>query len=534
VAFFKNQKIRVMKNFLERILSRFSNNEPVKRTQRAASKMTVYTPSTETIVKGLIEQLSFIHSNKELQVEKRLDTFKGLAAMKGKAKSAIPALIGKYFPFDLQEVPWAKETLEAIDTQWYLDDLAKGEIPFLIKKLGKDQPIAYRAIGILKLIGRDAETAVIKELEGNNDAYFQINAIKFLGEIKPPNIATLPILNKIITQSENANLLNAAIKLLGNFNEIEEGIVSNLTVLLKNKSYTVRASAVNTIHNLGIVNENIVAVLLTCLSDDYPEVRENSIAVLSKTEHPLANEFYQNVLACRGKLSENELNEVYSKITFWTNDRVPGMVVNVNNYWDNLAWYNLELRNQLAKPELLLISVLKVLSNKKQKFPEWANTIIGIGKETQNDQILTFVIKILEHDETNKDDILTFLITRLNAPSKTVREVNIAALNNLDSNWLHREETLVAINGIIDQLDSSNRKTNVESLLQLGDAVAPFLIQRLKETEKRTIQEAIIDALNNSGDTVKTHLPTLMALKTKFSNAHTLAAINNLIEKLEK
>jgi HEAT repeat protein len=516
-------------------------NEPLDAIALPTATITHQNPAykwieEDTTIKDLIDQLDYLHTSKQRQAEKRLKAFTALGDMGSDAKQAIPALIGKHFAFDSKEITLARETLYRIDSQWFTSDLANNQVDFLIKKLDTDHGNVSRAVNMLKLMGQPAQQAVLKSLSQveNENTYFQLNALKFLGENLPLDTALIPILNNIIQTSENVDLLDISCTILGDFEEVNDEVISNIAVLLNNKIHSVRANAINAIKNLNAINENIIIGLLSCLSDDYPEVRENSIATLSKIDHILVDDYCRKIVACKGIIGDDELKEIFRRIALWHRTDIKISGGGKDQYWDSIFWFNLDIKKHLAKPEIVLNGVLRILVNKKQSYPDLTPLIIDICKTTENENIQACAIYMLENVAENKNEVVTFLISRLNTPSQIVRKANVSALNNLEKEWLQNPETLYAINEIIDQLDTSDKKMNMEYLAMLGDGIIPFLIQRLEKTEKRTIQKAIIEALNYSGDGIKSNLATLETLKDKFSDAHNSIALNDLIKKIEK
>lgn len=515
----------------------FKNNQPKRSAsfQRSYSdNFPIAKPSFE--LEQLIAQLSYIGEGVEKQRSKRQAAYQKLTEMKSEAAPAIPELIKKLFIGKTEEQQMARDTLNSIDANWPAHQYTQQEIPFLIKQLEKKQLRANKAIRILRKSGKPAFEALIEilEFDVSRDAYFKSNALKILETEQPSNPKLLPILHGIFQNSNNIALLETALDALRKTQLQDEHTTPILVRLIDNQSYIVRAKAILAAHILKINPDFTVLPLLRALADNFSEVRDNAITALSAIEHPIADEFYKKAVTAKGKLSNDELKGVFNKIEFLINSDIEDFRINARKYWDNLSWYQLELEEDLKKARNLLAAVLQILENKEISNGDLLPVLKEICEETEHENLRVGSIRVLSNMKEQKEELLPLLLAYLNNKAGKVRKASIAALTKLDENWLERKESMETLDQIITQLDGYHEKISSQAIVDIGAPIIPLLNQKLAVAQSRVMQQTIIKILDGMGESAKISLPTLLNLKERCSNLHTLEAIKELVAKLEK
>ena len=133
------------------------------------------------------------------------------------------------------------------------------------------------------------------------------------------------------------------------------------------------------------------------------------------------------------------------------------------------------------------------------------------------------------------EPVLAFLVSQLNQVSAPLRPKMVHTLEQLDPQWIAHPTAVSFVNNLIDGLDTSGRQADsAEALLAIGDAAAPLLVSRLEQSEQRVIQQTLLDILGKLGSRAEINVATLLKIKERCANTHTLMALNELISKLGK
>ncbi|MEM1323060.1 MAG: HEAT repeat domain-containing protein [Bacteroidota bacterium] len=488
-------------------------------------------------IRDWIQDLRYVNQNAEWQLEHRLKALQQLSTAGDAAAAAIPALIRMYFSRLQAEREQALATLEAIDPQWPARPEALEERSYLIKKLNKDHREANKAVRILSGMGEPVVEPLRKRLfEEADDDFFLAKGLTVLHNIQPPVKGLLPLINTLLPNARTDYLLETITDILGERSDGSAEAIDSLVKLLENKNPRVRSKAIKAIGNAETVDEIAALPLINCLSDKEKEVREEAIHVFSKHHLKTAADFFTRMIDNRGKLLEEDLKAIFEKIKFWiSRSAAEDFKLNASRFRDNLSWYNRELQEKLAKPEILLESVLAVLYNRGEVEPSMVEALGDIYQKYNNLTIKIRSLKLLGVLREAKEAVLPILVKSLESPYESVREAGVAALNRLDTNWLHHPITAQMIGTLVEQLDSqSTREASVNTLLSIGEVGIPSLLQHLQGTEKRLIRETLIEILSKFGDSAEIKLDDLLHIKEKFQNAQTLSALNDLIKKIEK
>lgn len=441
----------------------------------------------------LVEQLDYIGQKPEEQLKKRLEAIEQIKRMGNKAYSAIPALIKKSLSKVLEERKSAIEALETIDPKWPENEAAEAAVPFLIHKLDKDRLIANRAKRALILIGEATAPLLSKKLASREqvDPYFTANVLDILSRIRPKINGLLPPINQILLESEANFLLEAAAEAICRLEEWSDETLQGLSRLVKNEDAAVREKALEALDKID--SEAGVAPMLRCLSDPNKNVREKAIETLSRKTSPAASEFYEAVVKNKGALKGED-------------------------------W----------KPELLLQSVLKILSDQQFSGGGLTEVLLEVYRKSYKVSMLRACLEVLSNISRDSAIIIPVLVRSLNADSEVQRKTCIEALNKLDPQWIERPVSIEAIKHFIEKLDSAQKLVSKNALISIGEPAIPFLSAYLEKTENRVIRQTIIEILKEFGSRAKTTLPVLRRVKEKSDNAHTLTAINELIEQINK
>jgi hypothetical protein len=516
------------------VAEKFTLDEPDLEPHLAPPQAQTLTGSTPDL-DLLISRLSYIHKETAYQAAKRAEAYQQLAALGIAARPAIPRLIEKHFTASREEVGLARQTLPAVDPEWYRHELAHTKIDFLIKQLEKDQVVANRALKLLALIGPPACAAAKEVLERGAaaDGYLRLNALKLLAECKPLDETLLPILDAIINSDEHADLLEKAAQTLSRFEALPGETAAYLIGLMGHKVHAVRAAAVTALGRVRVIDEGVIAPLLNALYDDFELVRDNSIAVLSQLEHSAASAFYQRIIESRGEMSREDFQKLFEKIAHWSRGEVKSFQYDPNQFWDNLSWYNLELRKNFDKPGILLSAVLQILSNQAKPRPELAEPLLAICEQSSKKEVLLPAIDLLSRDQENQTAAIACLLGKLNAPAVEVRAASRAALAKIDPQWLQRPDAIELIDRLIEQLDTSSYQLSKAALVELGAPVLPVLLQKLEESKNGIYQRSIIAVLDSLGEQVQPVLPALQQLREKCADTRAANALDELLRKLK-
>jgi hypothetical protein len=483
----------------------------------------------------LISRLGYIHKDAAYQAAKRVEAYEQLAALGLAARPAIPRLIEKQFSSSRDEVSLARQTLPEVDPEWYRHELAQTRVDFLIKQLEKDQVVANRALRLLELIGPPACQAALELLESGEaaDGYLRLNALRLVAACEPLDEALIPILTSIIGRSENADLLEKAAQTLSCFEGLPGETAAQLIGLLRFKFHAVRAAAAEAIGQVRLIDGEVIAALLNALYDDYDIVREKSLEVLSRHEHPAASEFYRKIVKARGAMDGEAFVRIFAKMPDWDKAKLERFSSEQIRFWGSLSWYNLELKKNLDKPGLVLIAVLRILSLQAAPRPELTQSLIAICEKLRQDEVLLPAIDLLSRDQQNQAATIACLMRMLNAPSGAVRGASRAALAQIDPQWLQRPDAIELIDRLIEQLDTSSYQLSKAALVELGAPVLPVLLQKLEESKNGIYQRSIIAVLDSLGEQAQPVLPALQQLREKCTDSRAANAFDDLLRKLK-
>lgn len=340
-------------------------------------------------VSYLISQISYIHTNKDQQGNKRRDAYLNLAKLGINARKAIPILIEKRFSVYDWERSLAKDVLIKIDEKWFEDEFALDKIDFLIQKLIKENETLQdtnHAIEILSLIGRPAQERMIKIINAKHRQDDDDQILKIFSFLKKQGTSTfelLPGIHEVLAKSTTSSLLILSMEIITSLNHellnnYENSVTSlrncldKIKMLVNNKSEEVQIYAIKAIDKFSAneqvlyIDEALINSLIKCLSSDSTTVSEASVEVLSKIEHKLADEYYDNILFTKGYATEHALKKYNDKINMYLKKSELGhMLITENEFYNNIFWLLDEYNKQMNKPNDLLNNVLRIKLKKK-------------------------------------------------------------------------------------------------------------------------------------------------------------------------
>ncbi|MCO6488269.1 MAG: hypothetical protein J5I98_07625 [Phaeodactylibacter sp.] len=272
------------------------------------------------------------------------------------------------------------------------------------------------------------------------------------------------------------------------------------------------------------------------MADENEEIRNGAINILAGCESDAASEFYEGVVTKQGELSEEDLKNAFERLQHvFIKSSVEDFRSSRMRFINNLSWYNLEFQQALDKPRLLLGSVLDILKQKEPARPDLSEHLMRIFEKQPGDAIQESCLALLGKSPENKEPILAFLVSHLNQVSAPLRPKMVRTLEQLDPDWITHPAAVSFINDLIDGLDASGRQADsADALLAIGDAAAPLLVSRLEQSEQRVIRQSLLDILGKLGSSAEINVATLLKIKERCANTHTLMALNELISKLSK
>ncbi|MEM8907875.1 MAG: HEAT repeat domain-containing protein [Bacteroidota bacterium] len=489
-------------------------------------------------VEALIRQLTSIDRDASRQLDQRLSALQALERLGDAATAAIPAVLRMQFSSHIQERIKATESLDKMVPNWPEHAAAQGEIPFLLTKLKKDRMVANKAIRLLVRMGEVVVPVVLPQLpEDTGNDYLQANRIQLLSEINPTGNVLLEYLDTLLQETQKGQLLEAVADAIIRMKKGSENTVVGLLHLLESKSAVLKEKgilAIDACRQNGSKIGMAIPALIACLSEEGERVRASAIATLSAVKHPMAQEVYEKVVEGKGQLETEELKQLFDKVHFWVSKSdLETFRLNARRFQDNLSWYNLELKNTLRKPSLLLESVLQILANQKFMSESLVTPLLAILQDQQSAAVKVKAVAVLSTHALQRTTIIPVLIDLLATADEAVRMATLETLEHLDADWFTRPEVIDYFKQIVQQLDGQQAKNAQQLLLTMGAQAVPILAKYLDESEQRIIQQAILDILQQLGTEAEMTLPVLQRLRDRCQNAHTLQAINDLVKRFE-
>lgn len=486
----------------------------------------------------LISRLNYVGKNAREQEEKRMEAMRRLQALGPEAEGAVGALVPKLFGEKAQERQLALQTLESIDASWQQHEQVIGQIPFMLEKLNKGYPIGSKAIDILSAIGAPAVPFLQDALkpDSGRDDFFRSNALRCLSKMAPPAEALPAIIEATLKHSSSVQMAEAAAEAIGIHSDWATPNTPFLLAWLEKGNAALRSKVLQALSRSAAIDDAALPPLFGCLADENEEIRSGAINILAGNESDAANEFYEGVVAKQGELSEEDLKNAFERLQHvFIKSTVEDFRSSRMRFINNLSWYNLEFQQALDKPNLLLGSVLDILKQKEPARPDLAEHLMRIFEKQPGEAIQESCLALLGKIPENKEPVLAFLVNQLNQVSAPLRPIVVRTLEQLDPQWITHPAAVSFINNLIDGLDTSGRQADsAEALLAIGDAAAPLLVSRLEQSEQRVIQQTLLDILGKLGANAEINVATLLKIKERCANTHTLMALNALIGKLGK
>ena len=532
-----------MKNWLSRL---FPKKQPLLSTTDKVQEAVSTTlpkpapppapPNTATQVASLLKIIGYVHSSPEVQATRRSEGYAGLSALGNAAVAAIPQLIGKLFSTSAEERDLAKDTLTHIDPAWPENNRATQQIPFLLKKLEKEHWESKRAFDILVRMGaiiHDPLLAVFQDT-AQDDPGIKATALPLLCKTGAPASQLYPFIQTILEDASSHVLLEAGMDAVQVLGKKDDTIAGLLAGMLEHKNDHLREKAIGALRACAKHPESIIPGLFKCLGDSSLAVRDNAVGWLSELNSESTRDLLKEVVANKGELKEEELKAMFQKMEFWLGESVTkSYQVNTWQFWNNLSWYGLELKNELERRKLFLESCLRVLGNLKYADSNLAEPVMEIYRKHNSTGVQIQCIRLLGLSPADTVGVLPFLMHGLENPHEKVRQEAITSMHQMDPNWISRPDMQVALRALIEQLDGNQRLAVREALLSLGALTASALSEYLEQTKNWAIQQAIIDILGHLDNNSSISLGTLQRVLASCQNTHTREALSSLIKQLE-
>lgn len=526
----------------KKIADAFRSSKPKHQAASPACKQPAQA-DIEEIMREMDYDLGFLmsrlnHPGKNLQdrAEKREEAMRRLQELGPEAEKAIPELIEKLFSEEAWERQMASETLESIDAQWHNSPYTHHKIPFLIKKLGKRHLAVNRATTVLSKIGPPAAPHLEDVLQPGapQDDLLKANALRAWSKINSAADGIPAAIREILKTAEAIFLLEAAAEVVGKLDRTDAIDQSLLYPLLEHEDAVLRQKAVKALSNYPAIEEGVLPHLFKCLAEEREELRKEAVALLQQHDSEFADAFYREVIFEQGELKEEDIVGAFEKLSFiFSKSTLEEFRLRKEKFIDNLSWYNFELQQEMEKPKRLLQSVLEVLKAKSPPDPELAEGILLCFEKHQKAGIQKACVELLAKSKQAGETVVPLLIKHLNQPSDQVRSAIINALDELDPDWMNRPAANEFIGKLVNQLDTSGTAQEAkEQLLSLGDNAAPMLVTHLEQSDKRITQQTIIDILDKLGSSAEIDLNTLLKIKERCTNTHTVNALHELVERL--
>lgn len=485
----------------------------------------------------VLSRLTYVGKDPADQWEKRQEAMKRLPAFGVEAKRAIPTLVRLCFSDLLEEKSMAAETLEDVAPDWPRSREARELIPFLIKKLNRNRPVVAKASRMLVQIGSPAVPPLLEIVREppHADEFLQANALLCLSQMKP-SVEELPgLIREILSKAEAGVLIQATTDAIGHRGRLDAETVPFLFPLLSSEHYTTRAAALRALSFADELDDSTLPLFFTALSDIHAEVRQPAIKILQQINSPVADDFYYDTLTRDGRMGEEELKRLFDKMHFvFSKSVVESFRASGRKVFDNLSWYNLEFQRAVEEPQILLESVLTTLAGKSTVPDRFVEPVKQVFERTDIESIQKACVTVLGKFPQEAFEVLPFLIPQLNHPSEAIRKEVVETLPVLRKDWIQTREAADFINELISGFDTSNRIASQKAILSIGDPAIPLLTTYLDQTEQRVIQQTILEVLGKLGSTADLTLATLLRLKERCRNTHTITAINELIEGFDQ
>jgi HEAT repeat protein len=453
------------------------------------------------------------------------------------AQVAIPELIRKQLSNNPEECRLAKLTLDKIDPTWYASELSERTLPFLIKSLGSEQRTAQLSMQVLQQMGALTHKPLLALLSSDEkigDPFVLANTLSILCKTNVPWPDLKPSLNKILASSNSANLLAVATAAIIQLGEPDEEMATLLLEHIRHPDSTVRGNSLRALNKLVIESEKFLPALLNSLSDGEKQVRHAAIEFLSGQYNSIVADFVHEVVHKKGEMAESDWKVIIEQVNFWIGGKtIEAHLINYGQLKNNLSWYNLELLKMQAKSHLLLESSISILYKKGSPERSLKDAFVQIYNSSKSANVQQMIVSIVGRTEEDwETDTLPFLLRSLGNVEKSVRDEAVRALQSHSANWIVHPSSVSAVQTWINSLDTAHCDSAKAALLSIGQDSIPALLSSLEQTEKRLIQQNILELLNNLRPDRELTLNTLYRLRENCQNTHTLALIGELIQKM--
>jgi len=505
---------------------------PVEQQNPSSSNSTYYR------IKFLIERLNYVHQDPTYQSEIRKKAYLDLQEFGIEAQSAIPELIIKQMSDNVDERDFARQTIELIDPKWQECEYAQSAVPMLIKRLGSEYRASLLSMQILHTMGIHAHKPLIQYLSdqtSTRDQYADANILWVLSKTNAPWQEIYPAINKILEASETANTLEAATKAIALLGEENLDTATQLVQKLRHTDRSVRRNAVQALKKVVAEAEQFIPAILHLLSDDDDQVRQAAVDFLSHHYSNMVDDFVHEVVHKRGEMDEKDWQEVLERVNFWIgSNTLRPYEFNYSQLVNNLSWYNLDLLKVQTKSNRLLESAISILYQNGRPVPEITDVLKEIYTNNLSANVQKMIVAIVGRVESAwESDVLPFLLNCLKNKEASVRAEAVKSLQNHSAHWIEHPAAIAAVQSVIDELDTARCDSAKSTLLSLGHDAVPTLLSQLEQTEKRLIQQNILEILGQMNPDRALTLDTLTKISEHSQNTHTLAMIKELIKKMQ-
>ncbi|MBC7776459.1 MAG: HEAT repeat domain-containing protein [Phycisphaerae bacterium] len=531
-----------MPKLLTRIKDLFSGNKPSapekqgiprppKTDPHGSGNLPAYT------VQFFIDRLSYVHQDPAYQSQIRVKSYQELQELGTSAQVAIPELIRKQLSNYPEERGLAKVTLEKIDPAWYANEMSQRALPFLVKSLGSEQRTALLSMQVLQQMGAHVHKPLLEVLSSDKkheDPFVLANVLSILCKTNVSWPELKASLSGILTSSKSANLLTAATAAIMQFGEPNEEMATLVLEHTRHPDSTVRGNSLSALNKLVIESEKFLPAPLNSLSDGEKQVRHAAIEFLSGHYNSTVADFVHEVVHKKGVIAESDWNAILEQVNFWIGGKtLQAHQFNYDQLKNNLSWYNLDLLKMQAKSHLLLESAISILCKKGGSEPGLKDALVQIYDSSKSANVQQMIVSIIGRTEENWEaETLPFLLRSLSNNEKSVRDEAIRALQNHSTHWVGHPSSVSAVQTWINSLDTAHCDSAKAALLSIGQDSIPVLLSSLEQTEKRLIQQNILELLNNLKPERELTLNTLYRLRENCQNTHTLSLIGELIKKM--
>lgn len=530
-------------SLLKKIASAFRRTPSKQQIRRPAQRQAIPAEVADIIqevgydIDFLITRLNHPGKNLQDRAEKRAEAMQRLQELGPEAEKAITALIEKLFAEEVQERKLAAETLERIDPNWPANDFTRQQLPFLVKKLGKGQLAANRAITVLSKVGPAAEPYLKEVLQpgGSSDELQKAKALRAWSRVDNKSEGLIAAIRHTLQEAEAKLVLEGAVETLGELDRPEAVDQSLLYPLLDHEDAVLRHKTVKALSNYPAIAEEALPLLFKSLAAEQEELRKEAVALLQKQDSEVATAFYREIVFQHGELQEGDIEATFDKLSFiFSKSTVEEFRLRKSKFVDNLSWYSFELKQEMERPKRLLQSVLEILNAQSPPDPELAEALMTCFEEHERFGIRKACVELLAKNTQEKEAVIPLLVQQFDSASGGLRPLIIVALNGLDPDWVNRPVTLTLIRKLTQQLNTSGTvEAAEEKLLSIGDRVAPVLVAELEQSDKRVVRQQLIDILGQLGPAAEIDVEQLRRMEADCTNTRTQEALQKLIGQLE-